>query len=68
MSCTVPGTTVDGVATTWFAAPSLVEGAALARRIVDMSAQTWPPQQRRWPTTRAPTRSGDAGVDDAPSG
>ncbi|GHJ43189.1 hypothetical protein Cs7R123_05310 [Catellatospora sp. TT07R-123] len=29
---------VDGVATAWFGAPSLVEGAALAGRIVEMSA------------------------------
>jgi hypothetical protein len=30
---------VDGVATTWFDAPSLVEGAALAGRIVELSAE-----------------------------
>jgi hypothetical protein len=29
---------VDGVATAWFAAASLIEGAALARRIVELSA------------------------------
>src|SRR5690606_30474458 len=29
---------VDGVATAWFDAPSLVEGAALAGRIVELSA------------------------------
>ncbi len=47
MGCTVPGMTeigtdwrvVDGVATTWFDAPSLVEGAALAGRIVELSAE-----------------------------
>jgi hypothetical protein len=31
---------VDGVATAWFDAPSLVEGAELAGRIVDLSAET----------------------------
>ncbi|MCP2328781.1 hypothetical protein HDA40_007288 [Hamadaea flava] len=30
---------VDGVATAWFDAPSLIEGAALARRILDVSAE-----------------------------
>jgi hypothetical protein len=30
---------VDGVSTAWFDAPSLVEGAALAGRIVDLSAE-----------------------------
>jgi hypothetical protein len=43
----VPGVTetgtdwrvVDGVATTWFEAPSLIEGAALAGRIVELSAE-----------------------------
>src|SRR4029079_19798223 len=43
---TVPGMTgvgtdwrvVDGVATAWFDAPSLIEGAALAGRIVELSA------------------------------
>src|SRR6187431_1536647 len=30
---------VDGVATTWFDAPSLIEGAALAGRIVELSAE-----------------------------
>src|SRR4029077_823071 len=30
---------VDGVATAWFDAPSLIEGAALAGRIVELSAQ-----------------------------
>ena len=30
---------VDGVATAWFDAPSLVEGAALAGRIVELSAE-----------------------------
>ena len=30
---------VDGVATAWFDAPSLIEGAALARRIVELSAE-----------------------------
>ena len=30
---------VDGDATAWFAAPSLIEGAALAGRIVDLSAE-----------------------------
>jgi hypothetical protein len=46
-SCTVPGMTeigtdwrvVDGVATAWFDAPSLIEGAALAGRIVELSAE-----------------------------
>jgi hypothetical protein len=31
---------VDGVATAWFDAPSLTEGAALAGRIVELSAET----------------------------
>src|SRR4029434_4507317 len=31
---------VDGVATAWFDAPSLIEGAALAGRIVELSAET----------------------------
>src|SRR5919112_1182755 len=47
MSSTVPCMTeigtdwrvVDGVATAWFDAPSLIEGAALAGRIVDLSAE-----------------------------
>ena len=47
MGCTVPGLTgvgtdwrvVDGVVTAWFDAPSLIEGAALARRIVELSAE-----------------------------
>ena len=47
MGTTVPGMTeigtdwrvVDGVATAWFDAPSLLEGAALARRIVELSAE-----------------------------
>src|SRR5256885_16418984 len=47
MVSTVPGMTevgtdwrvVDGVATAWFDAPSLIEGAALAGRIVDLSAE-----------------------------
>src|SRR3978361_405314 len=30
---------VDGVATAWFEAPSLIEGAALAGRIVELSAE-----------------------------
>ena len=30
---------VDGVATSWFDAPSLIEGAALARRIVELSSE-----------------------------
>src|SRR3712207_5809564 len=30
---------VDGVATAWFDAPSLLEGAALAGRIVELSAE-----------------------------
>ena len=30
---------VDGVATAWFDAPSLLEGAALAGRIVELSDQ-----------------------------
>src|SRR5258705_3538607 len=30
---------VDGVATAWFDAPSLIEGAALAGRIVELSAE-----------------------------
>src|SRR6201999_2404215 len=44
---TVPGMTeigtdwrvVDGVATAWFDAPSPIEGAALAGRIVELSAE-----------------------------
>lgn len=47
MGSTVPGVTeigtdwrvVDGVATAWFEAPSLIEGAALAGRIVGLSAE-----------------------------
>ena len=47
MGPTVPGMTeigtdwrvVDGVATAWFDASSLIEGAALAGRIVDLSAE-----------------------------
>ena len=47
MGTTVPGMTgigtdwrvVDGVATAWFDAPSLIEGAALAGRIVELSAE-----------------------------
>jgi hypothetical protein len=47
MGTTVPGITVigpdwrvvDGVATAWFDAPSLIEGAALAGRIVELSAE-----------------------------
>src|SRR5215470_10525643 len=47
MGPTVPGMTeigtdwrvVDGVATAWFDAPSLIEGAALAGRIVELSAE-----------------------------
>ena len=47
MGFTVPGMTeigtdwrvVDGVATAWFDAPSLIEGAALAGRIVELSAE-----------------------------
>jgi hypothetical protein len=47
MGSTVPGMTesgtdwrvVDGVATAWFDAPSLIEGSALAGRIVDVSAE-----------------------------
>src|ERR687897_790349 len=46
MGCTVPGMAigtdwrvVDGVATAWFDAPSLIEGAALAGRIVELSAE-----------------------------
>src|SRR5918998_92182 len=47
MCSTVPGMTeigtdwrvVDGVATAWFDAPSLIEGAALAGRIVELSAE-----------------------------
>ncbi|MCU1390389.1 MAG: hypothetical protein JWL72_3727 [Ilumatobacteraceae bacterium] len=47
MGTTVPGMTengtdwrvVDGVATAWFDAPSLSDAAALARRIVDLSAE-----------------------------
>src|SRR6187200_183117 len=46
MGSTVPGMTeigtdwrmVDGVATAWFDAPSLIEGAALAGRILELSA------------------------------
>ena len=30
---------VDGVATAWFDAPSLLEGAALAGRILELSAE-----------------------------
>ncbi|WP_456786063.1 VOC family protein [Cellulomonas sp. P5_C5] len=30
---------LDGVATAWFDAPSLIEGAALARRVVELSAE-----------------------------
>jgi hypothetical protein len=30
---------VDGVATAWFDAPSLIEGAALAGRVVQLSAE-----------------------------
>jgi hypothetical protein len=30
---------IDGVATAWFAAPSLIEGSALAGRIVELSAE-----------------------------
>ena len=47
MGSTVPGMTeigtdwrvVDGVATAWFDAPSLNEGAVLAGRIVELSAE-----------------------------
>src|SRR4029450_11801901 len=47
MGSTVPGMTeigtdwrgVDGVATAWFDAPSLIEGAALTGRIVGVSAE-----------------------------
>src|SRR5258706_15297620 len=47
MGSTVPGMTeigtdwrvVDGVATEWFDAPSLIEGAALTGRIVELSAE-----------------------------
>ncbi len=47
MGSTVPGMTeigtdwrmVDGFATAWFDAPSLIEGAALAGRIVELSAE-----------------------------
>src|SRR3954451_14107494 len=47
MGSTVPGMTeigtdwrgVDGVATAWFDAPSLIEGGALAGRIVELSAE-----------------------------
>src|SRR5918998_3124146 len=47
MGSTVPGMTeigtdwrvVDGVATAWFVAPSLIEGAALAGRIVELTAE-----------------------------
>src|ERR671914_2119577 len=47
MGSTVPGMpeigtdwrVVDGVATAWFDAPSLIEGAALAGRIVELSAE-----------------------------
>ena len=46
MGCTVPGMTevgtdwrvVDGVATAWFDVPLLIEGAAVAGRIVELSA------------------------------
>jgi hypothetical protein len=31
---------VDGLATAWFGAPSLIEGAALAGRVVEVSAET----------------------------
>ena len=31
---------LDGVATAWFDAPSLTEGAALAGRVVELSAET----------------------------
>ncbi len=48
MGSTVPGMkeigtdwrVVDGVATAWFDAPSLIEGAALAGRIVELSAES----------------------------
>ena len=47
MGCRVPGMTelgtdwrvIDGVATAWFDAPSLFEAAALAGRIVELSAE-----------------------------
>ncbi len=47
MVTTVPGMAeigtdwrvIDGVATAWFAAPSLIEGSALAGRIVELSAE-----------------------------
>src|SRR5262245_4000893 len=47
MGTTLPGMTeigtdwrvVDGVATAWFGAPTLTEGAALAGRIVELSAE-----------------------------
>ncbi len=47
MASTVPGMTeigtdwrmVDGIATAWFDAPSMIEGAALARCIVELSAE-----------------------------
>ena len=47
LGSTVPGMTeigtdwrvVDGVATAWFDAPSLIEGAALAGRVVELSAE-----------------------------
>src|SRR4029453_5004801 len=47
MGSTVPDMTeigadwrvVDGVATAWFDAPSLIEGAALAGRILELSAE-----------------------------
>src|SRR5690242_773939 len=47
MSSTVPAMTeigtdwrvIDGVATAWFDAPSLTEAAALAARILDLSAE-----------------------------
>ena len=47
MDSTVPGMTavgtdwrvVDGVATAWFDAPSMIEGAGLARRVVELSAE-----------------------------
>jgi hypothetical protein len=48
MGSAVPGMTqigtvwrvVDGVATAWFDAPSPVEGAVLAGRIVELSAES----------------------------
>ncbi len=47
MGSTLPGMTeigtdwrvVDGVATAWFDAPSLIEGAALAGRVLELSAE-----------------------------